>query len=148
MVKFIGAKIELVPWVHEVAFQAHRDTINYLGGLPKNTSIAMELTMSQFVLYGKLMDMLVGRKPSKTVGGRREKKEMEKFTRISTAYGSKPADPVRLASSLGDSHWAWLETLYTCGKINAKIVPIDSNPLAERAHFAHEYLGQAGLLGE
>ncbi|MFA5930997.1 MAG: hypothetical protein WC821_01660 [archaeon] len=40
----VNAKVELVPWVHELGMEAHAEVINYIKTLPKNSVLCVEAT--------------------------------------------------------------------------------------------------------
>lgn len=103
-------KIELIPWVHNAACRWHGDVINYIRSLPKNSTIAMEMTPGRWVFLGKMADIYVGKKPSIVRGGGGELELIPPESQLS-------AMSVQLLAAF--------EIMHECGKRNITIIPIE-----------------------
>ena len=100
------ARVELLPWLHDVRFQVHKDLVEYVKELPKNSVIALEIRYARIIRISRVMDILAGKTPR---SANLTKREIE-------AVGDVFLSNVGLAL---------LELLQACRTRNHKIVPID-----------------------
>ncbi|MFA5930996.1 MAG: hypothetical protein WC821_01655 [archaeon] len=77
----VNPQVELVPWVHDLSFEAHAEVVDYIKQLPKNSVLCVEANQKDF--------------------------------------GLPPTN-------------ALIEIIHECGKLNIKLVPIESFPLITR----------------
>jgi len=97
------AQVELLPWWHFIGYQAHRDLVEYVKKLPKNSVIALEAIYTDIIRLSRAMDILARKTP-------------------------RSADLTKeeiIALFLSESCWAYIELLQACRARNHKIVPID-----------------------
>ena len=115
------AQVELLPWVHDVRFQAHKDLVEYVKKLPKNSVIALEITYRTIIRISRAMDILAGKAPRSANLTKGEIK----------AVGDV---------FLSNAGWMFMELLQACRARNHKIVPIDLGFGGKRQpEFSEEY---------
>lgn len=105
-----NVEVELIPWLHTIYSLFHSDVINYIKILPKNSYLALEPSQEHQILQSKLMDVLIGKEPSRAYGSWREQMEIRSLR-------SSP-------KKISDIYWAVIEAMHEARKRNINVIPI------------------------
>lgn len=109
--------VEVIPWLHGAHLLCHEDIIRYIRDLPKNSSLAMEISPATQVLFLDLFNIL---------SGKRSQRIYDFITKKDKRVPFKKMTPKKVKRDMGVSGWAYLEVLHECRKKNIAVIPIET----------------------
>jgi len=105
-------EVKLIPWVHHFGCQSHDAVIEFIKKLPKNSTIALEITFRElnfgYNLLSKIQKVI-----AEPIGQQQLK------TNIDNYFHNLKEEQILLVASM-------IEVIQACAMRNIKIVPIDS----------------------